>query len=173
MFINQKGEPFKLGWQLLKIRSFNPVPRVKSNIQMAVNTYSFRLCFYCSFLWEISFSQIVFLLLRFMRDLIYDINAPNIFNNNWLWRKWRRKLYFTRFPSQTLFPLTNSSNRYHFPRFETFSHRILLVRVFFIFITWTFDNVRYTKRETLFPVCLSNCLMGKGQYLFKWVAILE
>ena len=48
MFFNQKGEPFKLGWELLKIRSFNPVPRVKSDIQMVVNAYSFRVCFYCS-----------------------------------------------------------------------------------------------------------------------------
>ncbi|XP_044172270.1 uncharacterized protein LOC122956650 [Acropora millepora] len=34
MFINQKGESFKLGWELFKIRSFNPVPRVKTDIQM-------------------------------------------------------------------------------------------------------------------------------------------
>ena len=133
--------------ELLKIRSFNLVPRVKSNIQMVVNAYSFRLCFYFSGLWEISFIQIVFLLLRFMRDLIYDFNAPNIFNNNWLWRKWRRKLHFTRFPSQTLFPLTITSNKYHVLRLKTFSKRILLVRFVFIFITWTFANVRYTIRE--------------------------
>ena len=41
---------------LLKIRSFNPVPRVKSDIQMIVNAYSFRLCIYCSGLWEILFT---------------------------------------------------------------------------------------------------------------------
>ena len=38
MFFNQTGEPFKLEWELLKIRSFNPVPRVKSvsKIQLVV-----------------------------------------------------------------------------------------------------------------------------------------
>ena len=56
MFINQKGEPFKLGWELFKIRSFNPVPRVKTDIQMVVNAYSFRLCIYCSGLCEILFT---------------------------------------------------------------------------------------------------------------------